>query len=245
MIALCLTVLAFSLAGSWHCAGMCGAFVAFAIGAGDPSVSISRNKLLALYQAGRFITYTLLGIAAGLLGSGLDLTGKHFGLTSLATVHKHLTNLEGKGVIRRRAGLSRALEVVPPTRRPQAVELPLLGVAAAGRPIEAVLEGERVCVPEELVRRSESFALRVSGDSMKDEGILDGDVVVIESRATVENGATVVALVRGEATLKRFFRAERGKVRLMPANERIAPILAAAEDVEVRGEVVALLRRYR
>ena len=78
----------------------------------------------------------------------IEEIGEHFGLTSLATVHKHLTNLEGKGVIRRRAGLSRALEVVPPTRRPQAVELPLLGVAAAGRPIEAVLEGERVCVPE-------------------------------------------------------------------------------------------------
>ena len=80
---------------------------------------------------------------------------------------------------------------------------------------------------------------------MKDDGILDGDVVVIESRAAVENGATVVALVRGEATLKRFFREQRGKVRLMPANERIPPIIAPAEDVEVRGEVVALLRRYR
>ena len=79
---------------------------------------------------------------------------------------------------------------------------------------------------------------------MVGDGILDGDVVVVESRNAVENGATVVALVRGEATLKRFFR-ERGRVRLMPANERLAPIVAPADEVEVRGEVVALLRRYR
>jgi len=174
----------------------------------------------------------------------LDETGKHFGLTSLATVHKHLTNLEGKGVIRRRAGLSRALEVVPPTRRPQAVELPLLGVAAAGRPIEAVLEGERVCVPEELVRRSESFALRVSGDSMKDEGILDGDLVVVESRATAESGETVVAVIEGEATIKRFHRETGGRIRLQPANTQVAPIICDENSVEVRGIVVGLMRRY-
>jgi repressor LexA len=174
----------------------------------------------------------------------LDETGKHFGLTSLATVHKHLTNLEGKGVIRRRAGLSRALEVVPPSRRPQAVELPLLGVAAAGRPIEAVLEGERVCVPEELVRRSESFALRVSGDSMKDEGILDGDLVVVESRATAESGETVVAVIEGEATIKRFHREAGGRIRLQPANAQVAPIICDENSVEVRGIVVGLMRRY-
>jgi repressor LexA len=101
-----------------------------------------------------------------------------------------------------------------------------------------------VALPEELLGRGETFALRVQGDSMVGDGILDGDVVVVESRKSVENGATVVALVRGEATLKRFFR-ERGRVRLVPANERLEPIVAAAEDVEVRGEVVALLRRYR
>jgi repressor LexA len=174
----------------------------------------------------------------------LDETGKHFGLTSLATVHKHLTNLEVKGVIRRRAGLSRALEVMPPNRRPQAVELPLLGVAAAGRPIEAVLEGEHVNVPEELVRRAESFALRVSGDSMKDEGILDGDLVVVESRATAESGETVVAVIEGAATIKRFHREPGGRVRLQPANELVAPIICDENAVEVRGVVVGLMRRY-
>lgn len=174
----------------------------------------------------------------------LDETGRHFGLTSLATVHKHLTNLEGKGVIRRRAGLSRALEVVPPNRRPQALELPLLGMAAAGRPIEAVLDDERVAVPEELVRRPDSFVLKVSGDSMKDEGILDGDLVVVESRATAESGETVVAVLDGEATIKRFHREAGGRIRLQPANDRVAPIVCDEAKVEVRGVVVGLMRRY-
>jgi repressor LexA len=175
----------------------------------------------------------------------LEEIGRNFALGSLATVHKHLQNLERKGHIRRLPNRSRALEVTPRDGTRSTVQVPLLGRVAAGIPLEPVEVPESVALPEELLGRGDTFALRVQGDSMKDDGILDGDVVVIESRATVENGATVVALVRGEATLKRFFRAERGKVRLMPANERIAPILAAAEDVEVRGEVVALLRRYR
>jgi len=175
----------------------------------------------------------------------LEEIGRNFALGSLATVHKHLQNLERKGHIRRLPNRSRALEVTPRDGTRATVQVPLLGRVAAGNPLEPVEVPESVALPEELLGRGETFALRVQGDSMKDDGILDGDVVVIESRAAVENGATVVALVRGEATLKRFFRAERGKVRLMPANERIDPIVAPAEDVEVRGEVVALLRRYR
>ena len=175
----------------------------------------------------------------------LEEIGRNFALGSLATVHKHLQNLERKGHIRRQPNRSRALEVTPRDGTRPTVHVPLLGRVAAGNPLESVEVPESVALPEELLGRGDTFALRVKGDSMKDDGILDGDVVVIESRAAVENGATVVALVRGEATLKRFFRAERGKVRLMPANERIDPIVAPAEDVEVRGEVVALLRRYR
>ena len=175
----------------------------------------------------------------------LEEIGRNFALGSLATVHKHLQNLERKGHIRRQPNRSRALEDTPRAGARPTVQVPLLGRVAAGNPLEPVEVPESVALPEELLGRGDTFALRVQGDSMKDDGILDGDVVVIESRAAVENGATVVALVRGEATLKRFFRAERGKVRLMPANERIDPIVAPAEDVEVRGEVVALLRRYR
>ena len=175
----------------------------------------------------------------------LEEIGRNFALGSLATVHKHLQNLERKGHIRRLPNRSRALEVTPRDGTRATVQVPLLGRVAAGNPLEPVEVPESVALPEELLGRGDTFALRVQGDSMKDDGILDGDVVVIESRSAVENGATVVALVRGEATLKRFFREQRGKVRLMPANERIPPIIAPAEDVEVRGEVVALLRRYR
>jgi len=174
----------------------------------------------------------------------LEEIGRNFSLGSLATVHKHLQNLERKGHIRRMANRSRALEIMPRDGGHATVQVPLLGRVAAGTPIEPVENAESVELPEELLGRGETFALRVQGDSMKNDGILDGDVVVIESREAVENGATVVALVHGEATLKRFFRAGN-RVRLEPANERIDPIVAAAEDVQVRGEVVALLRRYR
>ena len=174
----------------------------------------------------------------------LEEIGRRFRLSSLATVHKHLQNLERKGRIRRWANRSRALEVTPATPAARAVVVPLLGYVAAGTPIEPVEVPEAVALPEELLGRGENFALRVRGDSMVGEGILDGDVVVVESRRDAENGATVVAVVRGEATVKRFYREGR-RVRLVPANERVAPIVARAEDVEIRGVVIAVLRRYR
>ena len=120
----------------------------------------------------------------------LEEIGREFGLTSLATVHKHLTNLEAKGSIRRRPGHSRALEVLREPRPADAVELPLLGEAAAGRPIEAMLHEESIAVPSSMARREGTFALRVRGDSMRDDGILDGDIVVVESRPAADNGQT-------------------------------------------------------
>jgi repressor LexA len=174
----------------------------------------------------------------------LEEIGEHFGLASLATVHKHLLNLERKGYIRRLAHRSRALELTVDRRRPRATAVPLLGLVAAGTPIEPVEAPETLALPEELLGRGETFALRVQGDSMIGEGILDGDVIVVEARPEAENGATVVALVRGEATVKKLYR-ERTRVRLEPANERLAAIVARPEEVEVRGVVVAVLRRYR
>ncbi|HZR83843.1 MAG TPA: transcriptional repressor LexA [Candidatus Binatia bacterium] len=174
----------------------------------------------------------------------LDEIGRRFGLASLATVHKHLTNLEEKGVIRRRAGHSRALEVVQRNRPSDAVDLPLLGAAAAGRPIEAFFDGETVSVPRTMVRRSDSFVLRVRGDSMKDDGILDGDLVVVESRPIAETGEIVVAVIDGEATVKRFHRERGGRIRLQPANDAYPPMIVSERDLEVRGVVVALLRSY-
>jgi repressor LexA len=174
----------------------------------------------------------------------LDEIGRHFSLASLATVHKHLTNLERKGRIRRHANQSRALELVPDPKIGRAVSVPLLGRVAAGTPIEPVETPETIALPEELLGRGETFALRVRGDSMVGDGILDGDLVVVESRQTAENGTTVVALVRGEATVKKVYR-ERGRVRLVAANERVPPIIARADDVQIRGVVIAVLRRYR
>lgn len=174
----------------------------------------------------------------------LEEIGREFGLASLATVHKHLTNLESKGLIHRRAGHSRALEVVRGPRTSESIELPLLGAAAAGPPIEAVLANETVAVPADLVRRPDSFALKVHGDSMCDAGILDGDVVIVESRPSAESGQTVVAEIDGEATVKRFHRERGGRIRLQPANDRYEPILVRDRDVTIRGVVVGLLRRY-
>ncbi|HJQ83679.1 MAG TPA: transcriptional repressor LexA [Candidatus Binatia bacterium] len=174
----------------------------------------------------------------------LEEIGRHFSLSSLATVHKHLENLRRKGRIRRLANHSRALELADAPAIGRAVAVPLLGRVAAGAPIDPVEVPETVTLPEELLGRGETFALRVRGDSMVGDGILDGDLVVVESRADAENGATVVAHVKGEATVKRLYR-ERGRVRLMPANDALAPIVARPGDVEIRGVVIAVLRRYR
>lgn len=174
----------------------------------------------------------------------LDETGKHFGLTSLATVHKHLTNLERKGLIRRRSGLSRALEVVPQSKRLEGVELPLLGMAAAGTPMEATLDNERIMVPDDLVRKQESFALKVSGESMRDAGILDGDVVIVESRNTADSGETVVAVLDGAATIKKMHREDGGRIRLQPANDAFDPIMCSEDELEIKGVVVSLMRKY-
>ncbi len=174
----------------------------------------------------------------------LQEIGNHFGLTSLATIHKHLTNLERKGLVRRKHNRSRALEVVQRHRRATAVELPLLGRVAAGAPIEPVEQDDAIAVPEEMAGRGESFVLRVKGNSMIKEGILDGDYIVVQSRAHADSGETVVALVRGEATVKRLYREKGGMVRLQPANDELAPIMARAADVQIRGVVVAVMRKY-
>ncbi len=174
----------------------------------------------------------------------LEEIGRHFGLSSLATIHKHLTNLEKKGLIRRKWNRSRALEVVPQQKKVASIELPLLGRVAAGAPIEPLESADTIAVPEELVGRGEMFVLRVKGDSMVKEGILDGDFIVVQSRANADNGDTVVALVRGEATVKRFYREKAGMVRLQPASDTMEPLIVRGNDVEIRGVVAAVMRKY-
>jgi len=174
----------------------------------------------------------------------LEEMGEHFRLSSLATVHKHLTNLEQKGLIRRKWNFSRAIQVVPQRKASAAVDLPLLGYVAAGQPIEALETSDTLTVPEELVRRQNTFVLRVKGSSMIQDGIWDGDFIVVEERASADIGETVVAVINGEATVKRFYREKGGAIRLMPANDALAPIIAAEKDVTIRGVVVAVMRKY-
>jgi repressor LexA len=174
----------------------------------------------------------------------LEEIGEAFGLSSVATVHKHVQHLVEKGFLRKAWNRSRSVEPVEPAGA-GLVSLPLLGEVAAGAPLEALEVRETIAVPAELVpRRGESYVLRVRGDSMIDEQIRDGDYVVVEGRQVARDGETVVALIRGEeATLKKLQR--RGsRVRLLPANSAMAPIEVPARDVRIQGVVRGLLRRY-
>ena len=144
----------------------------------------------------------------------LEEIGKRFNLSSLATVHKHLTNLVDKGFIRRSWNRSRSVELLAAPTAQRALELPLLGYVAAGVPIEAVPSNDTIAVPEDFAGKRDSYVLRVKGDSMIDEQIRDGDFVVVEDRRTADNGEMVIALVGGQdVTLKKFYR-ENGRVRL-------------------------------
>jgi len=176
----------------------------------------------------------------------LEEIGEHFDLSSVATVHKHVQHLVEKGMLKKAWNRSRSVEPIEP--EPVAgglISLPLLGTVAAGQPIEAVEVEESIDVPPELVSgRGRHFALRVAGDSMIEDQICDGDYVVVESRDEARDGETVVALVAGsDVTLKKLYR-DGPRIRLEPANERLQPIVVPAEDVQIRGIVRGLIRRY-
>jgi repressor LexA len=171
-------------------------------------------------------------------------------LNSLATVHKHITNLEKKGLLTRDYNRSRSIDLLPPKGRlKQAMSvnttmvLPLLGRIAAGQPIEAVENPETISLAD-FVRSKEVFVLEVRGDSMQDEHILSGDYVLVEKLKTAHNGDIVVALVEGsDATLKRFYR-EGDNIRLQPSNVNMQPIIVPAGNVDVQGRVIGVLRKY-
>jgi repressor LexA len=174
----------------------------------------------------------------------LEEIGRRFGLSSLATVHKHLTNLQEKGFIKRAWNRSRSVEMIPTATAGRAIELPLLGYVAAGVPIEAVASSETIAVPEDLVGRRDTYVLRVRGNSMIDEQICDGDFVIVEDRKTAQNGETVVALLGGaDVTLKKLYR-ENGRVRLQPANPAMQPLFVDPDQLQVQGVVVGVMRKY-
>ncbi len=182
----------------------------------------------------------------------LEEIGAHFGLSSVATVHKHVQHLIQKGYLRKVSNSSRSVEPVdlgeegqPAPAQIEAVTLPLLGEVAAGFPIEAIENPEVITVPMDLAPRGKDlFVLRVRGSSMIEEQIRDGDYVVIEARPQAHQGETVVALVRGEeATLKKFYQ-DGPSVRLVPANSSMEAMVFPAEEVEIRGVVRGLIRSY-
>jgi repressor LexA len=172
---------------------------------------------------------------------------EYFGYRSLATVHEHLSNLERKGYIRRNYNESRSVEPLEATRpRVAAAGLPLLGRVAAGAPIEAIEDSEAIAVPEDMLTgRGPHFVLRVHGDSMIGDQIRDGDCVVVDGRDNAENGEMVIALINGDsATVKRYYREGSGRIRLQPANEAHPPQFYQEDEVQIRGVVIGVIRRY-
>jgi repressor LexA len=230
-------------------------------------------------------------IASRRYSPSLEEIAEHFGLASVATVHKHVSNLEKKGFIKRDWNRSRSIDVVAdeaprpaglaaplqfPTPSvsepmPDAVEFPgavealrdefegadgsteddsvvrldVRGRVAAGLPIEARENSESLAVPRDLAGKRESYVLEVSGDSMIDAQIRDGDFVIVERRQVAERGELVVAMVEGEATVKYYHPEPDGSVRLQPANDVFEPIRVRGGDFRLEGVVIGLMRKYR
>lgn len=177
------------------------------------------------------------------------------GLNSLATVHKHIGTLEKKDLLRREHNRSRSIDLRKPTGRMKqslaaaaaaassAITLPLVGRIAAGRPVEALENPESISLAD-FTRSKDVYVLQVSGESMQDEHIVNGDYVLVEKTNAARDGEIVVALVDGsDSTLKRIYR-EGETIRLQPSNAAMQPIIMPAEAVQIQGRVIGVLRKY-
>jgi repressor LexA len=174
--------------------------------------------------------------------------GKQFQMSSPASVHSILSALEREGLIKRIPNISRGIELIKRANQESAgddYEIPLLGLVAAGQPIEAILAHETVSAPKSMIGRGRMFALRVRGDSMIEENIQDNDIIIVSSQETAENGQMVVALIDGNyATVKRFYR-EPDFIRLEPANPQFKPIFIKTPGrLQLQGVVRGLIRNY-
>jgi len=172
--------------------------------------------------------------------------GRQFQMSSPASVHSIISALEREGLIKRIPNVSRGIEVVEQaSNNGEDNEIPLLGIVAAGQPIEAILTHDTVPVPKDMQGRGRTFALRVRGDSMIEENIQDGDIIIVASQKTAENGQMVVALIDGNyATVKKFYR-EPDFIRLEPANPQFKPIfIKTPERIQIQGIVRGLIRKY-
>src|SRR3989344_4372557 len=171
------------------------------------------------------------------------------GLSSLATVHEHLQTLAKKGVIKRFDGLVRGIEILDDkiSTSLQGIELQVVGYIAAGRPIDAIENPiDTITVSSDLVSSvKRCYVLQERGASMIQEGIFDGDYVVVQQQDTAKDGDIVVALLQGAfATLKTFYK-EKDRIRLQPANDEMDPIYVHPKDIEIQGKVTGVIRKYK
>jgi repressor LexA len=172
-------------------------------------------------------------------------------LASIATVHKHISALQTKNYLHRSHNQSRSIEVSPRYLQEQrrnklevSLEVPVLGTIAAGRPVEPYEDKATVSFAD-FVGQKDTYALRVRGNSMIDDHICEGDMILVENSKEARDGDIVVALVGGtETTLKRFFRETGNMIRLQPANTEMSPIRMPAHEIQIQGRLLAVLRKY-
>lgn len=165
----------------------------------------------------------------------------HFKLKAVSTVFGHLERLKKEGYIEKEWNSKRGIKI---KRDENLKKVPFLGVVSAGCPIEVIEDKEYIDVPSYLVSSGENYILKVSGNSMVEDGIFDGDLIVISKKERAENGDLVIALVNEEVTLKRFFR-ERDRIILKPANSNYKPIVVKEDEVKIQGIVLGLIRKYK
>lgn len=176
-----------------------------------------------------------------------DEIARGLGLKTVSNIHAHVEKLVRKGYLKKKRHSGRSIEVTEhSTEWHGHVDLPLVGRIAAGKPVHAIEVRETIAIPADMVGKHETYALRVQGDSMVQDHVLDGDYVIVEKRSWATDGEMVVALIRNEeATLKRFRRDTGGRIRLEPANPAYAPLVCEEQDVTIQGVVIGILRKYR
>ena len=201
-------------------------------------MSLTRRQREVLDFIGGFLQKNNYSPSFEEIARGLDLR-------SLATVHKHISNLQKKGLLLRSHNRSRSIDIVPQRGKSRQLEsLPMLGRIAAGLPVEATENNETISL-QDIIGSKEVFALQVRGDSMRDEHIVDGDYVLVERAQMAREGEIIVALVRGsETTLKRYYL-EGDTVRLQPSNAEMKPIFVPANQLAIQGRVLGMMRKYR
>jgi repressor LexA len=203
----------------------------------NPHMSVTRRQKEVLDFISGFVQRNGYSPSFEEIARGLNLK-------SLATVHKHITNLQKKGMLQRAHNRSRSIDVLPPrSKARQSERLPLAGRIAAGLPVDASEMAESISLGD-IIGNRDVFALQVRGDSMRDEHIMDGDYVLVERTGTAREGEIIVALVRdSETTLKRYY-IEGETARLQPSNAEMEPIYVPLSQLAIQGRVLGVLRKY-